>query len=292
MKLESKHIDLLYMATCEKLLEDPDYVSSPRGLEIQEILNAKLILDDPTSRIITLPSRNFSKKYFAGEFSFYMSGSERLSFISHYASFWKQVSDDGVSVNSCYGKRLFHDVNAYKQTQMGYVIKTLMEDENSRKAIMLIYNANDSHKSKDNPCTIMLQFFIRNNNLMATVYMRSNDIWLGTPYDIAFFTVVQEMIWVRLKELKYPKLKLGSYTHLVGSLHLYNQNAPLVRDMLNDSVLIENSYMPSITIKTFNQLDDFLYYEESLRIKRLLDKENYTPISDPFLITLMEWLNL
>ena len=62
MRYESEHIDLLYKAICEKLLEDPDYIISPREMKCHEIINAKLVLYDPTSRIITLPSRKFSKR--------------------------------------------------------------------------------------------------------------------------------------------------------------------------------------------------------------------------------------
>ena len=42
MRYESEHIDLLYKAICEKLLEDPDYISSPREMKCHEIINAKL----------------------------------------------------------------------------------------------------------------------------------------------------------------------------------------------------------------------------------------------------------
>ena len=190
MKFEASNINTLYKFIGEQLLNRPEYKVSPRGLKVHETLNAKLILRNPRDRIITLPSRKFSKRYFVGELSFYLSGSNDLEFIAHYAPFWRQVSDNGKIVNSAYGKRLFLDFNSSGYIQFNYAIKCLKEDKDSRKSIMMIYDPCDAKESKDNPCTMYLQFFIRNDKLIAEAHMRSNDIWLVIPYDIAFFTIV------------------------------------------------------------------------------------------------------
>lgn len=47
--------------------------------------------------------------------------------------------------------------------------------------------------------------------------MRSNDIWLGTPYDMGFFTVLLQIV---SKEVGKPA---GIYCHTVGDLHLYEK---------------------------------------------------------------------
>jgi thymidylate synthase len=48
--------------------------------------------------------------------------------------------------------------------------------------------------------------------------MRSNDVWLGLPYDVFAFTTIQRLIAEQLK------LDLGTYYHQAGSEHLYNRN--------------------------------------------------------------------
>ena len=48
--------------------------------------------------------------------------------------------------------------------------------------------------------------------------MRSQDLWLGFPYDVFTFTVLHELMagWVGAE--------LGEYRHTVDSLHLYSTN--------------------------------------------------------------------
>ena len=51
-----------------------------------------------------------------------------------------------------------------------------------------------------------------------TTYMRSNDIWMGFPYDVFQFTAMQILLSMQLG------VELGTYTHISGSLHLYERD--------------------------------------------------------------------
>lgn len=291
MFVRAEGINALYKRTIMDLLDKPSYTVSPRGLKINEELNAVLILGNPRKRVVNLKERKLSKRYLAGEFCFYMAGSDELSFISHYSKFWNKISDNNKTVNSCYGKKLFHEINRWDISQFNYAKEQLLKDSDSRKAIATIYNRGDANlNTKDNPCTISLQFFIRDNQLMLTVYMRSNDIWLGTPYDIGFFTMVQELMLIRLQRIKYKDLTLGTYTHFVGSLHLYERHFEKAKEIATSSpTKIGNIEMPFMTNKTWEELDTFLLIEEAFRT---CNDEGFDIkiITDPFLLQMMTWL--
>ena len=293
MIVRAEGINALYKRTIMNLLDDPTYIVKPRGMKINEDLNSQLILANPRKRFITIPERKISNRYLAGEFCFYMAGSDSLSFIEYYSKFWQKVSDDGKTVNSCYGKKLFYDINRHDISQFNYAKEQLLKDEDSRKAIAIIYTRNNADlNTKDNPCTMNLQFFIRINHLMLTVYMRSNDIWLGTPYDIGFFTMVQELMLIRLQRTgtKYKDLILGSYTHLVGSLHLYERHFEKAETIASSKPLKTlNTEMPSMTNNTWEELDCFLEIEKAFRTNQDIDGYN-TIITDPFLKLMMTWL--
>lgn len=88
------------------------------------------------------------------------------------------------------------------------------------------YN-NTSHQfdgNKDLPCTFIQIFHIRDNKLFSTVMMRSNDIQTGTLHDIPSFTLFQHLMYIKLKELCYPELELGAYTHIANSFHCYERD--------------------------------------------------------------------
>ena len=62
--------------------------------------------------------------------------------------------------------------------------------------------------------------------------MRSNDLIKGTTFDIPFFMLLLQNMYLLLKEV-YPELELGYYYHNAMSLHIYEPDFDLVEDMLN-----------------------------------------------------------
>lgn len=187
------------------------------GIVVGEYLNAITVIKDPTRNIVLSPERMMPTRYAIGELLWYLSGSDRLSDIAKYSKVWNRMSDDGETLNSAYGYRIFEK---FGFNQLEYVENLLKKDPLTRQAVIHIKDPVNyiEHPSKDVPCTLLLQFLIRNGALNLTVHMRSNDIWTGFPYDVFSFTCIQIMLAFRLG------LEIGTYTHTAGSLHLYERN--------------------------------------------------------------------
>ncbi len=86
--------------------------------------------------------------------------------------------------------------------------------------------------------------------------MRSNDAFIGLPGDIFSFTMIQEMIARSLG------IEVGTYKHLVGSLHLYEENRRTAERYLAEG------YQESVTLPTMPLGDQFPYIERLLRYER------------------------
>ena len=206
--MKFKTVDEAYKEMCNLL------VNAPLVGNTRELNNVKIEIEDVTNSIVSV--RNISLTYLLGEFLWYFNGSQSMEYITKYSSFWKNISDDGVTSNSAYGYIL-----KYKHgfNQIEKIIELLTKDPNSRRAVMNINVPNERViETKDEPCTIALQFLVRNNKLYCTAIMRSNDIWFGTPYDWAFFIELQKYIADRLN------LGYGTYTHFATSFHVYERN--------------------------------------------------------------------
>lgn len=184
------------------------------GEVVGEMLNAVTVITDPRSGFCSSERRSLSIKYGIGELLWYLSGSNSLDDIKQYSSAWNNLSDDGKTVNSAYGHRI---QRRYGFDQWAYIRALLERDPNTRQAVIHIKDA-DPTPTKDMPCTVCLQFFIRDKALHMTVYMRSNDIWMGFPYDVFCFTSFQCLMAMQLG------VDVGEYTHIAGSLHLYERN--------------------------------------------------------------------
>ena len=188
--------------------------SSRDGDVHAEVINAITVIEDPTRSIVNNPIRNMPMRYAIGEMLWYMSGSPELAEIQKYTQNWDRMSDNGETVNSNYGYCIKHK---FGFNQWEYVKSLLTASPETRQAVIHIKTA-DNTPSKDVNCTVCLQFLIRDDKLYLTTYMRSNDLWMGFPYDVFQFMNMQVLMSMELG------IELGSYTHIAGSLHLYERD--------------------------------------------------------------------
>lgn len=207
--IKANNMDDIYRHICSQIMTQGREVRGTR-----ELNNFSFELTDLSNNIINI--RNISKAYLCAELTWYMLARNDVDFINPFAGMWGRISDDGVTSYSAYGDIVFkrHGFN-----QVDKIIELLATDRDSRRAVINFNVPNPNViETKDEICTIALQFYIRDEKLHATGVMRSNDIWYGLPYDVAFFTELQKYIAHRLG------IDTGSYTHHVISLHCYERN--------------------------------------------------------------------
>lgn len=109
-----------------------------------------------------------------------------------------------------YGPRVAGDV--------GNLVNLLRKDPDSRQGVLTLFDADRDLGRIDQldlPCTVSIQFLVREGALEMFVTMRSNDVWLGLPYDLGQFTMLQSAVAQALG------VAVGTYTHAAGSMHLY-----------------------------------------------------------------------
>ena len=231
-------IDTIYLDVCKDLLH------APKVGNTRELNNVKLQLSDITNCIVSV--RGISTAYLFAELLWYFNARNDVEFIGSFASMWKRLSDDGVTNNSAYGY-LMRKAHGFDQIET--IIDLLKNDPDSRRAVINLNVPNENVLgTNDEPCTIALQFMIRKNQLHCTAIMRSNDIWFGLPYDVAFFTELQKYIADRLG------IEYGKYTHFVTSLHMYDKDAEKIAKM------VENPVSNKITFdrKNFHEYAGFI----------------------------------
>lgn len=254
----SDDLNTLYKYVVARVYTQPDFSSSPRGMLTKEVLGATLTLRNPRARLIVSPTRAVNYKFAVGEFIWYWSGKRDLDFISRYNKRLTQFSDDGVTLNSAYGYRIFGEYGHVSRlnNQWEAIVSILKGDPDSRRAVIHILNRDDiSGTSKDVPCTSTLQFFVRDGKLHMHVYMRSNDVFWGLPYDVFSFTLMQEAMAMELG------LELGYYKHTAGSLHIYERHFSDAEKIISE---LPVQSMPMPALHSIAELDMLQNIEESI----------------------------
>lgn len=233
----------VYEKSLHELLHNPEYETEPRGLKIKEDINTILVIEDPTQCLYENSRRGSQYKYIAAELLYYFTGRNDLAFIEKYAPFWRQIANQDGTVNSSYGNLIFTSKNEHGYSQWHWALRSLIGDKDTRQALMTFNRPSYQYNNnKDFICTLNGIFNIRDNKLNLTINMRSNDAILGTATDIAFFCILQQQA-LKLLQPYYPKLELGTYTHIANSYHIYERHFSLVDDMLKANDFKSDSFL-------------------------------------------------
>ena len=152
---------------------------------------------------------------------------------------WDLIKNPDGTINANYGYMVYHLLDAgndsfskNKVSQWEWAFTRLKEEQNTCQAILFFSRPKDQwFGNKDIPCTVYIQFLIREDKLNLYGYMRSNDLIYGTPYNINYFIILLYRMREQLLPF-YPNLKIGTYTHHATSLHIYKRNYDKVKEML------------------------------------------------------------
>lgn len=248
----------------------------PRGQRSKEIKNMSVKIQDPTKRVLSLPIRKISLPFAFGELCWYLSGRNDVDMMEYYSSKMKSFSDDGVTLNSAYGYRIFGNHHLIPFNQWKFVVNKLKEDSDTRQAIIHLHTPNNE-PTKDEVCTLSLQFLIRDGNLDLIVNMRSNDIVWGFTYDVFAFTTFQELIANELG------VDMGEYYHNAASMHIYEKDYGHIDHVKNiyDELMYMTKYDKSFSYDGITIHDEkwthLFNIEEAYRnnvTRRAVDLEN------------------
>lgn len=217
-------VNVAYRKLCRELYEK-GHVMETRNIRggTKELCNYMFTIDDLDSEYVTLKTGKTNLTYLAGELLWYWSSRNDTEFIGKFGSMWKKLSDDGVTNNSAYGY-LLQEKHGFNQIEK--IIELLTVDPYSRRAVLNINVPNKNViETKDEPCTVCLDYQIRNGKLHCTCVMRSNDVNFGLRNDLGYFISLQKYI---AKRLEVP---VGTYTHFAMSIHFYDRDTKFIKDV-------------------------------------------------------------
>ena len=134
-----------------------------------------------------------------------------------------RFSDDGITYHGAYGPKI--------RDQLHYAADALMQDRDTRQAVINIWRECPG-QTADVPCTLSVQFIVRNDTLHVIDTMRSSDLWLGWPYDIFNFSMLARYM------LLYTGAdwNLGQIYLNAGSMHLYKPQWEAADDIINSNL--------------------------------------------------------
>lgn len=257
--ITADNIDSLVQQGVRHILKDGERFDSRSGSGLQAYTTT-YVLTDPSARIHTLRAPQ-SVQYLARELQAYFIGSQNVEDgLAQAAPFWRTLSDTNGNVCSNYGHYVFHQKTPFGITQFDWVRQCFKKNRDTRKAFININSISHKTDTKDFPCTIGVQFFMRGDVMYCEVASRSTDVITGLPYDMGFFSLVNELVAGAVGHDIGVNIKTG-YTAMVANFtQIYDKTADKAQEVLRASADLSAQKMPAVD-NALASLDDIMNIE-------------------------------
>lgn len=248
--------------SCDYVLSQMNHVESRVGGSWEATdVSWKIKRGDSDNGVFLLDSRRNASPYYAmGELIWYLSGSNKIDHIKKYSAKYPYFSDDGVTAHGAYGNRILHNHGFTGPREFFENLAShLKSNKNDRRVFVSTWNPEADYlkKSNDIPCTVGWMIKLRGNRLHWHTIMRSNDLWLGMPYDVWCFSMIQSIL------AEACGVEVGDYTHTVGSLHIYERNEQDIQARKSARQFYEPEAPCDMTLDDVEQL---VQIEEKIRL--------------------------
>ena len=257
---EAKTADLVWRKAIDDFKEGDFFsLQDSRAGNTYEQLHVTFQVKDPRQRWIVSRTPALNPAFAIAELVWFMNGRNDSTFLNYWNSQLPQYAGKGRTYHGSYGFRL---KKHFKIDQLKRAYEVLKCNPDSRQVVLQFWDINsDFPKSNgrpvdaDIPCNVISLIKVRNKRLDWTQIVRSNDIFLGIPYNIFLFTCVQEIIagWLNLK--------VGVYHHISDSLHIYKRDcgslkrsSPIRVELNSDSLKAKKKASEQIFIELANRM--------------------------------------
>ena len=133
---------------------------------------------------------------------------------------WDEWMQEDGTIGKAYGYQLA------KYKQVDNLIKTIKEDPTSRRMITTLWNIEDLPEMALQPCAFQTLWNINKGKLNCMLTIRSNDWFLGNPFNVAQYAALVHMI------AQVTNYKSGRLTVCINDAHIYENHIPQIQEQL------------------------------------------------------------
>jgi len=183
---------------------------SPRGRDTLDAGQLSVVMHDTRGALPLGVGRNLSRSIAAAEAVQLVGAFSDPALLTRAsANFAKFLEPDTGRFHGAYGERIGN--------QLSQAVTKLRRDRDTRQATITLWDPwrDNQPDRRDYPCTVALVFGVGGDRLDLSVFMRSQDVWWGAPYDWFQFSQLQRTVAQTLG------VQPGRYIHTSVSTHIY-----------------------------------------------------------------------
>lgn len=254
-----------YLSELQTVLSSGEQRSDRTGVGTKSLFGRQITFD-LSFGFPLLTTKKIPFKHIVYELFWFLSGSTTTEYLKqHGVKIWEGntsaefLRSRGLdlpegSVGKLYGYqwRNFGGTDEKKGVdQIARVLDILKTDPTSRRMVISAWNPCQLDEMALEPCHVLFQLYVREGKYLdGSLYMRSNDLFLGAPWNIACYSLLLHL---------YGALSgytPGKLVYTIGDSHLYLNHLPQVEEQLTRDV--RQCPVVSILDRGQQTLDDFL----------------------------------
>lgn len=229
-----KYHDYVYLDLLQSVLSDGITKQDRTGTGTKSSFGQVMEFDLSDGTIPLLTTKKMHTKSIIYELLWFLSGSTNVADLQKNGiRIWNEwIGEDG-TIGKGYGHQWRHwDTYTEIEEELGGLvhctkssidqIQTLIDDiknnPNSRRLIVNAWNVGEIDSMKLPPCHFCFQMYVANNKLSMQLQIRSNDLFLGNPFNIAQYAILLHML-AQVCD-KYP----GKLRVVIGDAHIYSNH--------------------------------------------------------------------
>src|SRR3989338_4175311 len=222
--------DSLYQDMLKRIVEEGVREKNARtGHVVCAVPGMHFSIDIEKEGFPILTLRKIPIKMFVAEQIWFVSGARKpADFLRDFTKIWDAFTNPADTVTVAYGYRWRKH---FGRDQLGKLIELLKKDPTSRHAVIVTWDpASDGlggAKRANVPCPYTFTVNIIGGRVHLHNMVRSNDMVLGFPSDVAGFALLQTILAQKLG------VGVGVYSHSISNAHVYDNQYDAVSEMLN-----------------------------------------------------------
>jgi len=176
------------------------------------------------------------------ELLWFLKGDTNINYLTENGvRIWNDWADEKGDLGPVYGHQ-WRNWNDEGIDQIKAVIETLKTNPDSRRMLVSAWNPSvmpdtsvsfsenvANHKAALPPCHAFFQFYVAEGKLSCQLYQRSADLFLGVPFNIASYALLNLMV------AQVCDLKPGTFVHTFGDVHIYSNHREQLEEQLSRS---------------------------------------------------------
>jgi len=221
MDYEQQYLDLL-----DYVLDHGVYKGDPQKIGNLAVFGKEMRFR-PANEFPLFTTKKLPFRWIVGELLWFLSGSSRWDFLhEHKIDIWDEWGQKEVAelygleegdLGRIYGPQWIHwkKRDGGEINQIARLVEELKTYPDSRRLKVTAWNPEDVDSVAVAPCHGDFKCFVVLDELSLNLTQRSNDLFLGTPFNVACYSLLLKML------AQVTGLRCGEFVHYLQDTHLY-----------------------------------------------------------------------